>query len=91
MKSGIHVMTYQLYYRRGHPAGYTDDLGIIADRNQWVEEELPGWYCFIPYHKCTSALQQWCNEQFREPWSYRRELLWISDDDDATLFNLTWQ
>ena len=47
-----------LHYRCGHPAGWTDDLGIIADKNQWVREELPGWYCYIPIHKCTADLQQ---------------------------------
>lgn len=79
-----------LHYRQGHPAGWTDDLGIIADKNQWVREELPGWYCYIPVHKCTSDLQQWCSVQLRKPWSYRREMLWVSDKNDATLFNLTW-
>jgi len=30
-------------WRTGHAAGYTDDLGIIADRNQWMDAEISGW------------------------------------------------
>ena len=35
----------KFWYSYGHPEGFTDDLGIIADRNQYVKEEFPGWYC----------------------------------------------
>lgn len=40
-------MIRDLGYRCYRPGGYTDDLGIIADRNQWVSEQKPGWYVFV--------------------------------------------
>lgn len=40
-------MIRDLGYRPYRPSGYTDDLGIIADRNQWVPEQVPGWYVFV--------------------------------------------
>lgn len=83
-------MKYVLHYRQGHPAGYTDDLGIIADRNQWVEEELTGWYCFMPYVKDVTDIKQWCEKNLADFWRFHKGMLYIYNDNDATLFNLTW-
>ena len=84
-------MSYLMHYRRGHPSGYTDDLGILADRNQWVPEEPSGWYCYLPCSRPEFYnIGQWCSEQLRGPWLLNREMLWIARESEATLFNLTW-
>jgi len=34
-------MVVDIYYNsRSHPSGYTDDLGIMSDKNQWVDAAL---------------------------------------------------
>ena len=83
-------------YRVGHPAGWTDDLGIIADRNQYVSSELAGWYA-LPDHAVNlrdlgwvSTVRQWCNDNLTEYWNIDRAVVYISDYNDATLFKLTW-
>ena len=43
-------MIRDLGYRPYRPAGYTDDLGILADRNQWVSTQKPGWYVLVAVH-----------------------------------------
>lgn len=82
---------YLLHYRRGHPAGYTDDLGIIADENQWVPEEWSGWYLYLPYGVGKHVdIVKWCEENLQGPWQLHQEMLWIARETEATLFNLTW-
>lgn len=83
-------MTYSLQYCEGHPAGYTDDLGIIADRNQWVEEEFPGWYCWIPRADDLALIRKWCMEYPKGLWYLKRSVLYLADEEDATLFRLVW-
>lgn len=87
MKSGY----YKLHYRQGHPAGWTDDLGIIADVNQWVSEELPGWYVYISDWDDYKELKLWCQEHLSSFWTFGpNRWLWIAVEQDATLFTLTW-
>ena len=87
-------MSYLLYYRQGHPAGYTDDLGIIADENRWVHEELPGWYCYeVSKHsnrEHRKELHEWCENNLSSYWIFNLFYLYISSEEDATLFNLAW-
>lgn len=87
-------MTLTLHYRRGHPAGYTDDLGIIADRNQWVDEELAGWYCYsicgLGFDRERQEMQDWCDQNLKNYWEVNRKCVYISSEDDATLFKLRW-
>ena len=78
----------RLYWSDGNPAGYTDDLGIIADRNQWIEERSPGWY--LSGHN--PEVHKWCVEhltsyefQWTNPFTSR-----IDDDKDVMLFKLRW-
>lgn len=86
-----------LFYTHGHPAGYTDDLGIIADRNQWVNAELAGWYIFISYfdEDTVDNLLSWCKSNFSGYWSHSNKgmytvMLHIGRSSDVTLFKMAW-
>jgi hypothetical protein len=37
-------MIEEFGYLPYRPAGYTDDLGIIAEVNQWAPAQTSGWY-----------------------------------------------
>lgn len=87
-------MNFEIRYDRGNPAGYTDDLGIIADRNQWVCERLRGWYTHIPYDQ-VMEIHEWCERNLQGYWKLRRggtleRELYISEEKDVTLFSLRW-
>jgi hypothetical protein len=86
-------MKIEIRYERGHPEGYTDDLGIIADRNQWVRERLGGWYTWI-HHSQIIEVYDWCDANLQGYWKLaagvnKREL-YISEEKDVTLFSLKW-
>jgi len=85
-----YFLKIELHWHEGHGPGMTDDLGIIADRDQYVEEELPGWYGYIPpdmvddvWRWCIDALENRCE-------LIRGGMLRIPDDDDAAMFTLRW-
>lgn len=86
-------MQLEVSWRPGHPAGYTDDLGIIADENQWVDAELPGWYIYFNEPK-RYEVEDWCTDNLRDTWHIRYgmwyETLYISSKRDLTLFLLRW-
>lgn len=83
------------WYDEGHPSGYTDDLGIIADRNQWIKAEPPGWrFLLAPYDE-TNVLplnvMAWCEENMSGHWTYNgSHSFYLADDADAALFKLRW-
>lgn len=74
----------------GHPAGYTDDLGIIADRDQWVDEVSPGWYsAFEPQEY--SAMREWCEKNLKHgDWHFGVHHVILQNDADVTWFMLRW-
>lgn len=84
-------ITYE--WRPWIPEGWTDDLGIISDKNRWVREQLPGWYVFIPYQKA-EEVYHWCNHNLKHDWSYgagvNHRKLYISSDKDFTWFSMKW-
>ena len=85
-------MIIDSYYSFGHPEGYTDDLGIIADRNQWVPEQLPGWYFIISY---STDIHDWCENNLMGYWKCvgffsGRRTYYVSSDSDAVLFKMRW-
>jgi hypothetical protein len=91
-------MHWDIRYEYGHPAGYTDDLGIIADRDQWVDEVIPGWYArnFISQSKRSwvntdsdTAMREWCEENLKGYWEIKGYVL-MTDPDDVTLFKMRW-
>lgn len=86
-------MSFSMKYYSGHPAGYTDDLGIIADENQWVAAEYAGWYCNSngPIQVTSvSDIYQWCKNNIRNFWNLRGSSFYFEDEKDAMLFMLRW-
>lgn len=83
------------YYDRGHPEGYTDDLGIIADRNQWVNAKLPGWYFSMP-SDYVDTIYEWCDNNLTGYWTCDHkpalalDTYYICSRSDMTLFKMTW-
>jgi len=77
-------------YRRGHPEGWTDDLGIIADRNQWVEEQREGWVSDIDPQDYMK-MREWC-EQYLEhgTWFTGIYYIFIEHEKDVAWFLLRW-
>lgn len=87
-------MKIKVHWEKGNPAGYTDDLGIIADRNQWVNERLAGWYTQIPYAQ-VMEIHEWCEQNLQGYWKLRQggaleRELYMSEEKDVTLFSLRW-
>lgn len=81
-------------YSRGHSSGFTDDLGIIADRNQWVCEEVPGWYALLPWKDFNRfEVETWCKENLSGRFhvevlnSYSMKIM-ISTERDVVLFKM---
>jgi hypothetical protein len=88
-------MIFEVEWLDGHPAGYTDDLGIIADKDEWVQEQLPGWYIrFIP--EMAFEINAWCKENLQSHWKlistgkWLGRTLFISDEKDLSWFLLKW-
>jgi hypothetical protein len=91
-------MSWRIVYEHGHPEGWTDDLGIMADRNQWVREHLPGWYArqwiggrqWISVYD-DSDLRAWCEENLSGYWEIPRDgYVYMSSEEDVMLFKLNW-
>ena len=86
-------MKIEIRYERGNPSGWTDDLGIIADKNQWVQERLSGWYAWI-HHSQAMEVHDWCERNLQGHWTLRAGIpkreLYMSLDKDVTLFSLKW-
>jgi hypothetical protein len=77
-------------YRRGHPAGYTDDLGIIADRNQWVEEVTGGYYSEVDPQEYI-AMHEWCEQNFKHgDWCTGVYYVILQNEKDVAWFMLKW-
>lgn len=51
------------FYVPGHPAGYTDDLGIMSDVNRYVREETAGYVSLI-HPRDFSKIRDWCEQNF---------------------------
>ena len=85
-------MLREMWYSRGHPSGYTDDLGIIADRNQWVKAEPPGWYVGLSDNPFFNhSVLDWCKDNLDGQWQcVDVHKLWLANHDDATLFKMRW-
>lgn len=78
----------EFHYRHWVPAGYTDDLGIIADRNQWVEEQVPGWYSSIDPQDYND-IRDWCEKNLEEyAWKLSPYQLILRREEDVSWFML---
>jgi hypothetical protein len=77
-------------YRRGNPAGYTDDLGIIADCNQWVEAQTPGWISDIDPQDFM-AMREWCEQNLKDgTWGIGVYYIILQNEEDVAWFMLRW-
>lgn len=89
-------MAWEIDYQAGRPAGYTDDLGIIADSNQWVKEMPSGWYAW--YRDWPSGLENssirdievWCEVNCQGHWDRTGYNFYFTRRQDATLFKMVW-
>lgn len=79
----------EFHYQRGNPAGYTDDLGIIADRDQWVEEQPSGWRSQIDPRDAVEMIK-WCEKNLKGKWETGINHILISDERDVNWFMLRW-
>jgi hypothetical protein len=72
------------------PAGWSDDLGIIADRNTWVSERRPGWKSPIP-PSMHIEVTDWCKKNLR-PGSYIIGVytVLLANDESLMWFKLRW-
>lgn len=77
------------HYQQGHPAGYTDDLGIIADQDQWVEEQPSGWRSQIDPRDAVEMFK-WCENNLKGRWYPGVNHIVISDERDVNWFLLRW-
>lgn len=84
-------MISNLGYREYRPSGFTDDLGIIADRNQWVDAQLPGWYVRVNGNGLGDVLA-WLEDNGLDYQRYRddRRMLILADHDAVIAMTLRW-
>lgn len=86
-------MVWKVVYEHGHPAGWSDDLGMIADSNQWLEQQLPGWYAWSVDGdaQTTDSVLAWCETNCQGYWQKDNvHHLYFSCQQDATLFKMVW-
>lgn len=86
-------------YDPGHPAGYVDDLGIMADSNQWTPERLPGWYAYARDYtfNIQRSIIDWCKQSLKEDsWHVKTSQtgghieVYIQNEKDYIMFVLRW-
>ncbi len=86
------------YYEPGHPSGYTDDLGIMADRNQYVPSQARGWVSELD-NSDFNDIQAWCEKHLTpETWYTGRYSgvtgvryhIFIQKQKDVVWFMLRW-
>ena len=72
------------------PAGYTDDLGIIADRNQWVEEVIGGYSSDVDPQEYTD-MREWCEKNLNHgDWCTGAYYIILQREEDVAWFLLRW-
>ena len=77
-------------YDCGNPAGYTDDLGIIADRNQWVEAQRRGWRSEVDPQDY-QGIREWCEHNLKHgTWYTGVYYIFIEREEDMSWFMLRW-
>lgn len=77
-------------HERGHPAGYTDDLGIIADKNQWVEYRPSGWRSTIDPQDYME-MRKWCEQNLESgTWYTGIYYIFLKREEDVAWFMLRW-
>lgn len=91
-------VVWDVSWDRGNSAGWSDDLGIIADTNQWVQERPAGWYArrYVGNGWWVSVrgdqdLRDWCQQNLSSHWEIPPDgYLYMSSEEDVTLFKIAW-
>lgn len=75
-----------LEYRKFFPAGFTDELGLISDRNQYVPEQKEGWYIL---GSVTPEVHNWCKNRLSS-YHFSRSYKIIKNEKEVIMFILRW-
>lgn len=81
-------MNIEIEYREYRPGGYTDDLGIIADRNRWLPEQPAGWHVFIKHYEWYE-IREWMDNNNIQYEPYFSSII-LFKESDVVLFKLRW-
>lgn len=81
-------MIIEIVYKPHRPEGYTDDLGIIADRNQWVPEQPEGWHIYIDHTKWFE-IREWLDDNDIMHETYFSGIV-LFRKRDVILFEMRW-
>lgn len=79
----------EIEYLGYQPDGYTDDLGIIADRNQWIPERPAGWHVYNINPNDWYEVREWLDENNIWHETHYSRLV-LKSESDVTLFMLRW-
>lgn len=81
----------EFVYEEGHFGGWTDDLGIIADRNLYVPAKRWGWYWRRP-QKVTTEMYDWLRANLGDghgrAWDVTYDYVMIAIEEYAVMFAL---
>lgn len=83
------------YVERGHPAGWSDDLGIMAPDNVWLDAEYAGWHAafhgFSQFDRDTliDEFIDYCNSQ-NIHYMYSGKKLLLLEEDSIPLLLLRY-
>lgn len=85
-------MVVDIYYNaRSHPSGYTDDLGIMSDKNQWVDALYVGWYASFGFnHGERDEFISFCNEAKIDLWQMKDGKFMIMNSEAIPLLMLRY-
>lgn len=77
-------------YQRGHSGGWTDDLGIIADRNQYVEAVTGGYHSTVDPQDYPQ-IKEWCMQNLKHgDWCTGVYYIILQREEDVAWFLLRW-
>ena len=80
-------MSIEIKYLNSHPEGFTDDLGIIADRNQYVPGRPGGWHIYNV--KEFPEVREWLDDNNIHHTTYYTRIV-LFRKEDVVLFQLRW-
>ena len=81
-------MPVEVEYRYYRPGGWTDDLGIIADRNQWIQHQPECWHIFFDRHLWLD-IRDWLDDNNIYHETYFNSVV-LFNQSDVIMFQLRW-
>lgn len=82
-------MDMKIEWRDYRPEGWTDDLGIIADRNQWVRPMPGGWHVSVKLKNDWFLIIDWLKDNNISYELYYENIV-LTRDEDLVLYQLRW-